>query len=113
VVVLVSEFAAGLMAKSEEFFLDGTFNTTECKLVLTILLALVDNVAIPCAYLLSNSPITKTYEWFFNVCIFFSFPFIIFHLLFHSLFYLSLTLTKIIGGQVSNQETDVAKGGVS
>jgi hypothetical protein len=75
VVVLVSEFAAGLMAKSEEFFLDDTFNTTECKLVLTILLALVGNVAILCANLLSNSRITKTYEWFFNVRIFLTHPY--------------------------------------
>jgi hypothetical protein len=66
-VILVSEFGADLMKQSEVFFLDGTFDTTECKLVLMILMALTDNVAIPCAYLLFDSRETDTYEFFFTV----------------------------------------------
>jgi hypothetical protein len=111
-VILMSEFVANLMVKSKKFFLDGTFNMIECKLVLIILLALVDNIIILCTYLLSKLCITKTYKWFFNIYILFSFSFIIFCFLFHySLFYFSLTLI-IIRSQIGNQETDVAKNGV-
>lgn len=38
----------------------------------TILMALVDEVAVPCAYFLSNSRETDTYELFFKVSISFS-----------------------------------------
>jgi hypothetical protein len=66
-VVLASAFGLGVLSKSAEVFIDGTFQTTECKLVLTILMGLVDGVAIPCAYLLSNSRETTTYKTFFEV----------------------------------------------
>jgi hypothetical protein len=66
-VVLVSEFGADLMARGETFFVDGTFDTTECKLVLTVMMTLVGEVAVPCAYLLSDSRETDTYETFFKV----------------------------------------------
>jgi hypothetical protein len=77
-VVLVSEFGADLMAKGETFFVGGTFDTTECKLVLTVLMTLVGEVAVPCAYLLSDSRETDTYETFFKVLLLQTIPFLFF-----------------------------------
>jgi hypothetical protein len=48
-------------------FTDGTFRTTECGLVLTILLVLRGEVGVPCAYLLSDSRETHIYKRFFQV----------------------------------------------
>ncbi len=52
---------------SKHVIVDGTFDTTECKLVLTTILALHEDVGIPCAYLLSSSKETDNYEAFYTV----------------------------------------------
>jgi hypothetical protein len=54
-VALATDFGLDLLARSSEVFVDGTFETTEDKLVLTVVLALLDGVAIPSAFFLSNS----------------------------------------------------------
>jgi hypothetical protein len=46
---------------------DGTFKTTEAKLVLTTILGHHEGIAIPCAYLLGNSNDTDTYKKFYKV----------------------------------------------
>jgi hypothetical protein len=46
---------------------DGTFKTTEAKLVLTTIFGYHDGIAIPSAYLLSDSSETDTYESFYRV----------------------------------------------
>lgn len=67
-VALASEFGLDILTKSKYTIVDGTFETTECKLVLTTLLAMHEDIAIPCAYLLSNSKETDNYEAFYRVC---------------------------------------------
>lgn len=66
-IAMVSEFGTDLLTKSEYTIVDGTFNTTECKLVLTTLFGFHEGIAIPCAYLLSNSKETDNYEAFYKV----------------------------------------------
>jgi hypothetical protein len=66
-VVLASKFGLNLLSRSEILFLDGTFRTTECKLVLTILLGFYEGVAVPCAFFLSDLRDTLTYATFFQV----------------------------------------------
>jgi hypothetical protein len=80
-VVLVSNFGLSILKESETVFVDGTFRTTECKLVLTILMGLRDDIAIPCAFLLLDSRETSMYKSFFKVESFFFSPFS-----FHNLF---------------------------
>ena len=65
--VLASEFGLNILTKSKQVIVDGTFSTTECDLVLTTLLGFHDGVAVPSAYLLSNSRETKTYKTFYEV----------------------------------------------
>jgi hypothetical protein len=67
-IAMVSEFGSDLLTKSNYTIVDGTFNTTECKLVLTTLFGFHEDIAIPCAYLLSNSKETDNYEAFYKVC---------------------------------------------
>jgi hypothetical protein len=69
-VALASEFGLSLLKNGNVYFVDGTFRTTECKLILTIVLVLHDKVAVPAAYFLSNSRDTNTYKTFFDVCLF-------------------------------------------
>lgn len=66
-VAMASEFGASILTNSDYVICDGTFNTTECKLVLTTLFGFHEGVAIPCAYLLSNSKETDNYEAFYRV----------------------------------------------
>jgi hypothetical protein len=66
-VVLASEFGLNVLTKSKYLLVDGTFSTTECDLVLTTLLGFHEEIAIPCAYLLSNSKETKSYKAFYEV----------------------------------------------
>lgn len=66
-VAMVSKFGIAMLNKSKYVICDGTFDTTECKLVLTSILAMHDEIAIPCAYLLSNSKETDNYEAFYKV----------------------------------------------
>jgi hypothetical protein len=70
-VVLASSFGLSILKESETVFVDGTFRMTECKLVLTILMGLHDDVAISCAFLLSDSHETSMYKSFFKVKSFF------------------------------------------
>lgn len=65
-VAMVSEFGTHILNNSDYVVCDGTFNTTECKLVLTTLLGFHEGIAIPCAYLLSNSKETDNYEAFYR-----------------------------------------------
>jgi len=69
-VALATDFGLDVLARSSEVFIDSTFETTEGKLVLTVVLALLDGVAIPSAFFLSNSCETDTYEAFFRVRMF-------------------------------------------
>jgi hypothetical protein len=66
-VVLASDFGLNVLTKSKYVVVDGTFSTTECDLVLTTLLGFHEEVAIPCAYLLSYSKETKSYKAFYEV----------------------------------------------
>jgi hypothetical protein len=66
-VVLASNFGLSILTKSDAFLIDGTFCTTECDLVLMVLIGLWEGIAIPCVYLLSNSRETHTYKSFFKV----------------------------------------------
>jgi hypothetical protein len=65
--VLASEFGLNILTKSKHVIVDGTFSTTECDLVLMMLLGFHNGVAVPSAYLLSNSRETKTYKTFYEV----------------------------------------------
>jgi hypothetical protein len=47
-VALATNFGLDLLARSAEVLVDGTFETTEGKLVLTVVIALLDDVAILC-----------------------------------------------------------------
>jgi hypothetical protein len=91
-VVLSSNFGLSILKESETVFVDGTFRTTECNLVLTILMGLHDDVAIPCAFLLSDSRETSMYKSFFKVNLFsiFLFPFVISSLIFILCFFFLL-----------------------
>jgi hypothetical protein len=95
-VALATDFGLDLLARSSEVCVDGTFETTEGKLVLTVVLALLDGVAIPSAFFLSNSRETDTYEAFFRVKLFaewFVYFFILFYfILFFLLYFYSLVL---------------------
>jgi hypothetical protein len=53
--------------RSNVLLVDGTFGTTECGVPLTVLLAILDGIAVPCAYLLSDSREAATYKSFFKV----------------------------------------------
>lgn len=46
---MVSDFGSDLVSRSNYVVCDGTFNTTECKLVLTTILGFHEGIAIPCA----------------------------------------------------------------
>jgi hypothetical protein len=87
-VVLASNFGLSVLKESDTLFVDGTFRTTECKLVLTILMGLRDDVAIPCAFMLSDSRETRTYKSFFKV-------FSIFHSFYCGMMESMLTLHSI------------------
>ena len=67
-IVLVSDFGLELMSEPDTvMFVDGTFRTTECGLILTILMVLRGEKAIPVAFCLSSARETKTYQDFFEV----------------------------------------------
>jgi hypothetical protein len=66
-IALASDFGLSVLNKSKYVIVDGTFSTTECDLVLSTLLGFHEDIAIPCAYLLSNSKETKTYKAFYEV----------------------------------------------
>ena len=68
--VLASDFGLSLLKTASDVYLDGTFNITETKLILTVLLVVSEGVAIPCTYLLSNTREGWTYKHFFEVCLF-------------------------------------------
>jgi hypothetical protein len=74
-VTLAPDFGLNLLARSTEVFVDETFETTESKLVLTVVMALLDDVAISSVFFLFNSCETDTYEVFFRV----RFTFILFY----------------------------------
>lgn len=65
-IVMASKFGLDLVKSSKYVICDGTFETTECKLVLTTILGYHEGIAIPCAYLLSNSKETDNYEAFYR-----------------------------------------------
>lgn len=55
-IVLVSDFRLELMSEPDTvIFVDGTFCTTECGLILTILMVLRGKKAIPVAFCLSSA----------------------------------------------------------
>jgi hypothetical protein len=64
-----SDFGLNLLASAENIYVDGTFNTTEGKLVLTVLLVVVESVTIPCAFLFFNTREKWAYQKFFEVCV--------------------------------------------
>lgn len=67
-IVLVSNFGLELLSQPDAvMFVDGTFRTTECGLILTILMVLRGEKAIPAAFCLSSARETKTYQDFFEV----------------------------------------------
>jgi hypothetical protein len=71
--VMASEFALDLLTKSDYVIVDGTFSTTEHKMVLTTILGFYKGVSIPCAYFLSESRDTNSYKYFFEVLLSFVF----------------------------------------
>lgn len=66
---LASDFGLNLLKTAHDVYVDGTFNITEVKLVLTVLLVVLEKVAIPCAFLLANTRERWAYEKFFEVCV--------------------------------------------
>jgi hypothetical protein len=66
-IVLISDFGKHILKECRIFLVDGTFRTTECGLVLTIVLGIHGGVAIPCAWMLSNSRTTTTYKKLYRV----------------------------------------------
>jgi hypothetical protein len=64
---MMSDFGSDLITSSNYVICDGTFDTTKCKLVLTTLLGFHEGIAIPCAYLSSNSKKADNYESFYQV----------------------------------------------
>lgn len=69
-ITLASQFGLEMLSKSRFVMVDGTFQTCEKSLVLTTLIALRESVAVPCAYLLSNSRETHNYEDYYRVRIY-------------------------------------------
>jgi hypothetical protein len=67
VIVLVSKFGANLLGRSSKLFVNDTFQTTEYNLVLIILMVLVNEVAVSCTWMFSNSHTTSTYKTFFEI----------------------------------------------
>jgi hypothetical protein len=67
-ITLASKFGLNLLSKSKYTIVDSTFDVSECKLLLTTLMGFHDGIALPCAYLLSNSQETHNYESFYRVC---------------------------------------------
>jgi hypothetical protein len=65
-IVLVSEFGLKILVQSQFVVVDGTFNIVECKLPLTTLMGFHNGIALPCAYMLSNSMTTGAYEKFYK-----------------------------------------------
>ncbi len=64
---MASEFGLDLLSRSKATIVDGTFDTTECKLTLTTLFGIHDGQGIPCAYLLSNSKEMRNYKSYYEV----------------------------------------------
>jgi hypothetical protein len=67
-VILISNLGKRIMLECRNFLVDGTFRTTECGMVLTIVLGIYEGVAIPCAWLLANSRTTSMYKKLYKVC---------------------------------------------
>jgi hypothetical protein len=65
--VLISDFGARILTLSTVWFIDGTFSTMWNGLILTVLMALWDNVAVPCGFGISDSRETGTYCEMFEV----------------------------------------------
>jgi hypothetical protein len=61
--------ASGLnmLAESKYMIVDGTFDLVEEKLVLTTLMGYHDDIALPCAYFLSECKTHESYLQFFQV----------------------------------------------
>lgn len=66
---LTSDFGLNLLKIVHDMYVDGTFNITEIKLVLIVLLMVLDKIVISYAYLLSNTHEKWAYEKFFEVCV--------------------------------------------
>jgi hypothetical protein len=54
-IVLASPVGLDHLARSATVYIDGTFDLCEMELVLTTLMVVVDNIAVPVVWLLSNS----------------------------------------------------------
>jgi hypothetical protein len=65
--VMASNFSLDILAKSHYVIVNGTFSTTERKMVLTTILGFHDGVPISCVYFLSELRDTKSYKYFFEV----------------------------------------------
>jgi hypothetical protein len=90
-VALAPDFGLNLLARSTEVFVDETFETTESKLILTVVMALLDDVIIFSVFFLSNFRETDTYEVVFRV----RFTFILFYsILFFYLILACLLISK-------------------
>jgi hypothetical protein len=67
-VILISNLSKRIMMECCNFFVDRTFRTTECGLVLTIVLGIYEGIAVPCAWLFANSCTTSMYKKLYKVC---------------------------------------------
>jgi hypothetical protein len=65
--IFAGDFGLKVLAESQQTIVDGTFDLCEKKLVLTTIIGLKDNIAIPGVYLLSNSRETDNYEDYYKV----------------------------------------------
>jgi hypothetical protein len=62
ILMMAPEAATLLQEYGKILYIDGTFNICEGKLVLTTLMATVNGIGLPCAWILSNSRTQQSYE---------------------------------------------------
>ncbi len=66
-IALASTWGLNVLSNCKHTIIDGTFELCEKKLILTTVMAYRDGIAVPCAYLLSNSKEQENYKAFFEV----------------------------------------------
>jgi hypothetical protein len=66
-IILISNLEKQIMMQCCNFLVDGTFRTTECGLVLTIVLGIYEGITVPCAWLLANSRTISMYKKLYKV----------------------------------------------
>jgi hypothetical protein len=66
-IALASEFGLKLLSNSQYVIINFTFNVSEYKLYLTIIMGYKDDITLSATYLLSNLQNTHNYKSFYRV----------------------------------------------